>query len=83
MKKYLTFAIGFVVLFLLFEFTLGFFITFMFAPDVTGAWDQSILLPPEVWMTGIPGSSFSYSLLFGLFSATIAYFIANKVESRE
>ena len=35
MKKYLIFAIGFVVLFLLFEFTLGFFITFMLpAPDV-------------------------------------------------
>lgn len=83
MKKYLIFAIGFVVLFLLFEFTLGFFITFMFAPDVSGSWNQSGLLPPEVWMTGIPGNSFSYSLLIGLFSATIAYFIANKVESRE
>lgn len=75
MKKYIIFAIRFILLFSLFQVLSGLFLTLTYAPDITDAWDSSTKLPQEVTF----GKTFSlHTLIFAVFSATIAYFIPKK-----
>lgn len=75
MKSYMIFAIGFIVLFSLFEGLSGVLLTFLYTPNVEAAWDMSAHLPQEVALNA-SGSPFLLTLLIALMSATIAYFIS-------
>jgi len=70
MKKYIIFAISFIVLFSVFLILSGFFLTLFYTPDITEAWNQSGNLPSSVI---IKGSSF-IPLFLAFLAATLAYF---------
>src|SRR5690625_3698110 len=40
-KKYIIFAISFIVLFLVFRMVSGYFLTLSYPPDITEAWNQA------------------------------------------
>lgn len=71
MKKYIIFAISFIVLFLAFQMLFGYFLTLFYTPDITGAWKQAGNLPNSVV---IKGSSSFIPLFLALLAATFAYF---------
>jgi|GEM_PF-1323011 len=70
-KKYIIFAISFIVLFLVFQMVSGYFLTLFYTPDITEAWNQAGNLSSSVVMKG----SFPFiSLFFAFLAATLAYF---------
>ncbi|MDY0404337.1 hypothetical protein P5G51_001940 [Virgibacillus sp. 179-BFC.A HS] len=71
MKKYIIFAISFIILFSAFQILSGYFLTLFFTPDITEAWNQAGNLPNSVVMKGT--SSF-IPLFFAFLAATLAYF---------
>lgn len=72
MKKYIIFAISFIVLFLVFQKILsGYFLTLFYTPDITEAWNQAGHSSSGVVIQG--GSSF-IPLFFAFLAATLAYF---------
>ncbi|MFD2043078.1 hypothetical protein ACFSTA_02010 [Ornithinibacillus salinisoli] len=78
MKKYIIFAISFILLFSLFEILSGMLLTTMYTPDITEAWNTSANLSQEVVIKG-GTSNFLLTLFFAFLSATIAYFIPKKI----
>ncbi len=85
MKKFIVFAVGFVLFFSLLVFLAellsGILLTTRYVPDVSGTGNASANLPQEVKMFG-SGSPFSITLLLAFLSATVAYFIAQKFPRR-
>lgn len=77
MKKYIIFAISFILLFSLFQVLSGMILTFMYTPDITEAWNTSANLPQEVDIGS--NSNFLLTLFIAFLSATIAYFIPKKI----
>lgn len=81
MKKFIVFAVGFVLLFSLLVFSAellsGIFLASRYVPNVSEAWNASASLPQEVEMFS-SSSSLSLTLLIALLSATVAYFTAQK-----
>ena len=81
MKKYIIFAISFILLFSLFQFLFqvlsGTLLTFMYTPDIEGAWNSSANQSQEAVIKS-NHSPFSLTLYFAFLSATIAYFIPKK-----
>jgi len=81
MKKYIVFAISFILLFSLFEFLFqvlsGILSTFMYTPDMEEAWNSSANLSQEVVIKS-NHRSFLLTLFIAFLSATIAYFIPKK-----
>lgn len=83
MKKYLIFAISFIVLFFAFQIFSGYFLTLFYTPNIKEAWNQAGNLPSSVVMKG---SSSFIQLFFAFFAATIAYFtpkMFEKINSKE
>ncbi|KMY31849.1 hypothetical protein ACZ11_06575 [Lysinibacillus xylanilyticus] len=78
MKKYIIFAISFILLFSIFQVLSGMFLTLMYTPNVEEAWNMSGSLSKEVVITS-SYSSFLPTLLIAFLSATIAYFIPKKI----
>ncbi|GAB3053746.1 hypothetical protein [Virgibacillus ainsalahensis] len=78
MKKYIIFAISFILLFSLFQVLSGMFLTLTYTPDISEAWNRSADLSQEVVIKG-SGSSFLLTLSIAFLSATIAYFIPKKI----
>lgn len=77
MKKFVVFAISFIVLFSLFQILSGWLLTIIYTPNVGEAWYSSANLAKE---TVIKSSSpYFLTLLIAFISATIAYFIPKKV----
>ncbi|MDY0410406.1 hypothetical protein [Paracerasibacillus soli] len=70
------FAVSFVVLFSLFQFLMGLFLTFIYTPDMELAWSASATLSHKVVLKG---DSFFFTFFFAFLSATIAYFIPQKL----
>lgn len=77
MKKYLIFALCFIILFTIFEVLSGMLLTLLYTPDVSEAWNTSVNLSQEVFIIG-NNSSFLVTLFLALLSASIAYVIQNK-----
>jgi hypothetical protein len=75
MKNYIIFLSSFILLFSLFQVFSGWFLTFTHIPDITDAWNLSDHLPQEVVFVESP---LIPTLIFAIFSATIAYFISKK-----
>ena len=78
LKKYIIFAISFILLFSIFQVLSGMFLTLMYTPNVEEAWNMSGSLSKEVVITS-SYSSFLPTLLIAFLSATIAYFIPKKI----
>jgi len=80
-KKYIIFAISFILLFSLFQFLFqvlsGTLFTFMYTPDIEEAWNSSANLSQEVVIKS-NHSPFLLTLFFAFLSATVAYFIPKK-----
>lgn len=77
MKKYLIFAISFILLFLLFQILSGLFLTIAYTPDIEEAWNMSADAPQKVVIKG-SRSPFLITLFIAFLSASIAYFIPKK-----
>lgn len=81
MKKYIVFAVSFILLFSLFilsaQVLSGMFLTPTYVPDINEAWNASAVLPQqtEIFSSSNP---FSLTLLLALLSSTFAYFISQK-----
>ncbi|WP_087973479.1 hypothetical protein [Oceanobacillus rekensis] len=78
MKKYIIFAISFLLLFSLLQVISGLLLTFMYTPDITEAWNTSANLSQEVVIKS-GNNHYLLTLVFAFISATIAYFIPNKI----
>ncbi|WP_010530586.1 hypothetical protein [Lentibacillus jeotgali] len=72
MKKYIVFAISFIILFAVFQILSGYLVTFFYTPDITSAWNQVGGLSNTTVIKG--GSSFT-SLFIAFLAATLAYFV--------
>lgn len=81
MKKYVIFAVSFVLLFSLLQMLSGMVLTYTYTPEIEKAWELSATLPQE---TVIKGSQHSFLLTFviAFLSATIAYVIPKKVSNK-
>lgn len=80
MKKYIIFAISFILLFVLFQILSGLVLTYAYTPDIEEAWKMSADAPQETIIRS-SGSSFLLTLLIAFVAATIAYFIPKKLYS--
>ncbi|MFD1361302.1 hypothetical protein [Lentibacillus salinarum] len=78
MKKYMMFAISFIVLFLLFQVLSGLFLTLLYTPDIQEAWNSSASLSQETVIKS-SRSPFLLTFILAFLSATIAYFIPKKM----
>lgn len=76
MKKYMIFAISFILLFSLCQILSGMILTFAYTPDIEEAWNSSASLSQETVIKGSV-SPFWPMLLLAFLSASIAYFISN------
>lgn len=85
MKKYLIFAVSFILLFSILVFSAqmlsGIFLTSAYAPDIEGAWNASAALPQKAEIIA-GGSPFLLTLLLALLSASVAYFVSRKFAKR-
>lgn len=78
MKKYLIFAVSFMLLFLVLQVLSGMLLTFTYTPDVEEAWKASTNLSQEV-MIKSSHSPLLLTTVIAFLSASIAYFISGKV----
>lgn len=78
MKKYIIFAVSFLVLFVAFQVLAGMFLTVTYTPDVNEAWKMSSSLPQET-IIAATHNPFLFSLIIAFLSASIAYFIPKKL----
>lgn len=77
-KKYIIFAISFILLFLIFQIVFGVIITYMYTPDIQETWYTSGGLS----QTNVHISShysFLPTFLIAFLAATIAYFIPKRM----
>ncbi|WP_010531420.1 hypothetical protein [Lentibacillus jeotgali] len=77
MKKFIIFALSFIVLFVLFQILSGLILTYVYTPDIEEAWNLSAALSRETEINS-SSSSFLITFFIALLSATIAYFIPKK-----
>lgn len=81
MKKYVIFAVSFILLFTLFfglsQIIAGMLLTTVYTPDVEEVWSMSASLPQEIAIQSSQ-SPFILTLIVAFISATIAYFIPRK-----
>ncbi|ASK61605.1 hypothetical protein CFK37_05200 [Virgibacillus phasianinus] len=77
MKKYIIFAISFILLFSLFQVLSGMLLTFTYTPDISEAWNLSANSQETIIKSS--HSSFLLTLFIAFLSATIAYFIPKNI----
>lgn len=84
-KKYIIFAVSFILLFSVFfglsQILAGMFLTSIYTPDVGEAWSMSANLPQEIIIQSSQ-NPFILTLIVAFLSATIAYFIPRKFLSK-
>lgn len=78
MKKYLIFAVSFLLLFFIFQVLSGMLLTYMYTPNVEEAWKASANLSQEVIIKS-SHSPFLLTIVIGLLSASVAYFLSGKI----
>lgn len=78
MKKYFTFAVSFVLLFLVLQVLSGMLLTFTYTPDMEEAWKASANLSQEIIIKS-SHSPFLLTIVIGLLSASVAYFLSGKI----
>ncbi|PKR78748.1 hypothetical protein CEY16_03045 [Halalkalibacillus sediminis] len=78
MKKYILFAIIFILLFSITQVLSGVLLTFLYTPDLKEVWNMSDNSPRETVITS-SSTSFMLTLFIAFLSATISYFITNKI----
>lgn len=76
MKRYIVFAISFILLFSLFNILSGVILTAMYTPDIEEAWNS---VDTGVVIESTHNNPFIFTLIIALLSATIAYFIPKKL----
>jgi len=76
-KKYIIFVVSFLLVFSLIQVLSGILLTYTYTPDMMEAWNLSPDLAQEVVIKG-SHPSLLFTLLIGLISVTIAYFISKK-----
>ncbi|MGE7767425.1 hypothetical protein [Peribacillus sp. NPDC096540] len=76
MKKYLIFIISFLLLFTLLQISTGLFLTAIYTPDFSESLGMGNTLSKEVVFVQ---NSQMPTLIIAVLSATLAYFILNKV----
>lgn len=72
MKNFIIFLGSFIVLFALFQMVSGFFLTFIYQPDVEEAWNMSANLISE---TTLVGSTATPTIIIAALAAVFAYFV--------
>lgn len=82
MKKYIIFAVSFILLFFSFQFLSGMFLTLTYTPDIAEAWNLAANLSQEVVIRN-NHSPFLLTLFIAFLSATIAYFISKKIRNQK
>ncbi|WP_047981826.1 hypothetical protein [Ornithinibacillus contaminans] len=80
MKKYIIFALSFIVLFSVFQVLSGFFLTLIYTPDMADAWKLSSNLSKETSISG--HSSYLLAFVIAFLSATIAYFVPKMMKDK-
>lgn len=82
MKKYIIFALSFILLFSFFQVISGMFLTMMYTPNIEKAWELTTSLSQEVVITR-NYSDYWLNFLIAFVSASIAYIILNKFSKKE
>ncbi|SES64596.1 hypothetical protein SAMN05216389_101230 [Oceanobacillus limi] len=77
MKKYIIFAVSFVVLYALFQVLSGMVLTYIYTPDLEEAWTKSGNLSQEAVLLS-DRQSLLLPFIFAFVSASLAYFIPQK-----
>lgn len=82
MKKYITFIVSFILLFLILQVMSGMLLTLTYTPDIAEAWNVTAQLSQE---TVIKSHHNSFLLMFlsAILSASFAYFISKKSSSKK
>jgi len=81
-KKYIIFALSFILLFSFFQVISGMFLTMMYTPNIEKAWELTTSLSQEVVITR-NYSDYWLNFLIAFVSASIAYIILNKFSKKE
>lgn len=81
MKKYILFAVIFILLFTLFQILNGLFLTLAYSPDLEEAWDRSATLPREIVIIKEEQTSFSFTLISAFFATSVAYFVPKMIKN--
>lgn len=82
MKKYIVFVFSLILLFSLFQVLSGILLTMTYKPDIESAWNLTPHLTQETVIKGISQPSL-VMLLIIIFSASLAYYISNKIFNRK
>ena len=77
MKRFLIFAVSFIILFLILQVFAGMFLTYTYTPDVEEAWKSSANLSQEVIIKS-SNSPFIITFCIAFLSASIAYFLPSR-----
>ncbi|WP_243388014.1 hypothetical protein [Bacillus kexueae] len=77
MKRFLVFFGSFIVIFSLFQVLSGMFLTTVYTPDISKAWDSASHLSNEVVIGGNPVWP---TFFIALFSAVCAYFLSKAIK---
>lgn len=76
MKKYLVFAVSFIVLFLIIQTLVGYVMTLLYTPAVNSAWYQAVNASENIVIdTRFTGHAFVIAFI----AASIAFFIPEKL----
>jgi quinol-cytochrome oxidoreductase complex cytochrome b subunit len=81
LKNFIIFSGSFLVLFFLLQIVSGMLLTFLYTPDVEGAWKSSALLSGETTLYGV--GPFLLSLLSALLAALMAYGVMRKIRKND
>lgn len=81
MKKFIIFSVSFIALFSILQVLSGIFLTAVYTPDMDEAWEMSANLPQGVILRS-GGSPFLSALLLAFISASVAYFISERISKR-
>lgn len=81
MRKYIAFAISFIVLFTVFQYLSGFVLTKMYNPETNHAWMMSGPIAQETIIKS-SSSPFMLTLSLSLLAASISYFVPKKLMNK-
>ncbi|GAB3798873.1 hypothetical protein [Virgibacillus kimchii] len=77
MKRYLIFALSFLLLLLSFQIFSGMLLTYFYTPDIQDAWQMSGNMGQEI-VVQRNDSSLPLTFVNAFLAASVAYFISNK-----
>ncbi|AIF43014.1 hypothetical protein [Virgibacillus sp. SK37] len=80
MKNFIIFSASFLALFFLLQILFGMLLTFLYTPDIEGAWESSATLSSETTLYGI--GPLLLSILSASLAAMIAYGLMRKIRKK-